>query len=82
MKLIRLVMSPAFILFFSCSKHDDPSNNDGSLSGQWVIHYYWDKKDETSDFAGYVFESNVSYQPGTSDFWPSTGSGRRPLTTD
>lgn len=56
MKMLRLVIALAFVSLFSCSKNDDPSNNNGSLSGQWVIHYYWDKKDETSDFAGYIFE--------------------------
>lgn len=44
-------------LISSCSKDStsDP-NNTTPPAGQWRIHYYWDEKDETSDFAGYTFE--------------------------
>ncbi|WP_336515016.1 hypothetical protein [Pollutibacter soli] len=57
LKIVRLVIALGFVSLLSCSKNDDPANgNNGSISGQWVIHYYWDEKNETSDFAGYVFE--------------------------
>ena len=41
----------------ACTKDDnnDPSNTTPP-AGQWRISYYWDEKDETSDFTGYTFE--------------------------
>ncbi|MGL6268643.1 MAG: hypothetical protein ACRC2O_12000 [Chitinophagaceae bacterium] len=45
----------------SCTKDSttDPSNTTPP-TGQWRIHYYWDEKDETADFSGYIFE----FKPG------------------
>ncbi len=56
MKVLRLItLLFTTVVLFSCSKDDKP-DSPGNLSGQWVIHYYWDEKNETSDFSGYVFE--------------------------
>ena len=58
-KIIPLVAAILIVLgFSSCSKDDsiaDPSNTTPP-TGQWRIHYYWDEKDETTDFSGYTFE--------------------------
>jgi hypothetical protein len=47
----------ALIAMNACSK-DDNGNPDQATppAGQWRISYYWDEKDETSDFSGYTFE--------------------------
>ncbi len=56
MRILRII-SPVILFAFciSCSKDDKP-DTPGAISGQWIIHYYWDEKEETADFAGYVFE--------------------------
>jgi len=46
------------ILFSSCSKDDEPSSGNADYSGTWKISFYFDKVDETSDFAGYNFSFN------------------------
>lgn len=41
----------------SCTKDSVSDPNDTTPpTGQWRIHYYWDEKDETSDFTGYTFD--------------------------
>lgn len=50
----------AILLFttslFSCTKtSDDATNNVDITNGTWRISYYWDEKDETSDFSAYYF---------------------------
>jgi hypothetical protein len=42
------------ITLFSCSnkKEDNPSIN--IKEGTWRVAYYWDQKDETTDFSGYA----------------------------
>jgi hypothetical protein len=45
------------LLFVSCSKKKDDTNTPGSINlkeGTWRVSFYWDTKDETSDFAGYA----------------------------
>jgi hypothetical protein len=71
-KTKSLNLLPALILaiFFtafqssSCSKKDDVIviNNTPAITGTYRISFYWDKKDETSDFAGYSFSFNSSGQ--------------------
>jgi hypothetical protein len=58
MKKTWIIAALAFIATtqFSCTKDDNSSDNPGNTSGSWRISYYWDEKDETSDFAGYTFE--------------------------
>ncbi len=50
----------ALLLFIavSCKRESVNGNNTVALSGTWRINYYWDQKDETSDFAGYNFMFN------------------------
>jgi hypothetical protein len=45
------------LIFNSCTKDNttDPTNTTPP-TGQWRIHYYWDEKDETSNFSGYTFD--------------------------
>ncbi len=50
-----------FLIFISfaissCSKEDNKNDASAPLSGKWFIQYYWDEKDETVDFSGYIFE--------------------------
>lgn len=41
----------------SCTKDSttDPTNTTPP-TGQWRIHYFWDEKDETTDFSEYTFD--------------------------
>ena len=55
MKPFLTIAAISTLLIFSCTK-DNNDTTTGSIPGQWQIHYYWDEKDETSDFAGYTFE--------------------------
>ena len=56
-KIIPLITLIVILLnIISCSKDNttDPTNTTPP-TGQWRIHYYWDDKDETTDFSGYNF---------------------------
>lgn len=65
-----LFSAGALMIYLTCSssgcKHDDnsavtPSNTTTTTpttTGKWKVSYYFDKKDETSDYSGYVFEFN------------------------
>jgi hypothetical protein len=60
--LVALVISIGIV---SCKKDDsnNPSVAGTITSGTWRVSYYYDKvKDETSDFAGYVFSFQSSGQ--------------------
>lgn len=55
-------MKTFLALFFlvavaSCSnkKEDTPSTLTSIKEGTWRVSYYWDQKDETSNFTGYAF---------------------------
>lgn len=78
---------PAIILFalstlFSCQKNDDSSNPGGGTNvtpaaGQWKVTFFFDKKDETANYTGYVFEfgSNGSLSASNgSQTWTGTWS--------
>jgi hypothetical protein len=53
-----LLIGTLFLSLFGCSNDDD--NNPPAPDGNWKVVYYWDEKDETSDFSSYsfVFNSN------------------------
>jgi hypothetical protein len=57
--ILALVMVTIFTTLqsSSCFKKDDADiiNNTPAITGTYRISFYWDKKDETSDFAGYNF---------------------------
>ncbi len=43
-------------LLFSCTKTSvDISNNVDLTNGTWRVSFYWDQKDETSNFSAYSF---------------------------
>jgi hypothetical protein len=69
MKNIKNFLLPLALFCFAltaCTKSDDgsSSSDDNSSSssntppaaGQWKITYFFDKKDETSNYSGYTFE--------------------------
>ncbi len=60
MKLARL-FSPVLvlILFTACSKNDDTGSTSNPPPGSWKVNFYWDEKDETTDFTGYSFVFNA-----------------------
>jgi hypothetical protein len=56
-KCISLVLIvTAFLGMISCTKDNSSPNNTTAPTGQWVVQFYWDEKDETTDFSGYSFE--------------------------
>jgi hypothetical protein len=59
-----LVIIFTMLLSSSCSKKDDVAviNSTPAITGSYRISFYWDKKDETSDFAGYNFSFNAGGQ--------------------
>jgi maltose-binding protein MalE len=54
----------ALLLFtvVSCKRESVNNNNTEALSGTWRINYYWDQKDETSNFSSYNFMFNSGGQ--------------------
>ena len=64
MKGIQFVFTAFAILllsaFASCSNSDDNSsggnNNQTPNAGTWKVSYFYDKKDETGNYAAYTFE--------------------------
>ena len=63
-RISALFISLLSILFiFSCSKDDN--NNSGTppavapvIPGNWMVHYYFDVTDKTSNYAAYTFTFN------------------------
>jgi hypothetical protein len=49
-------------VFISCtrSSSDTTAFDNAPTTGQWKVSYYFDEKDETSDFAGWVFTFNTN----------------------
>ena len=65
-KLILLNLFAVLLIEVSCDSNDDPADTQADVNaaelqstaqdGQWRITYYFDSdKEETSDYAGYVF---------------------------
>ncbi len=46
----------------ACKRESVNNNNTESLMGTWRITYYWDQKDETSNFTSYTFMFNSGGQ--------------------
>ena len=68
-KSFNLILALALVTLFttlqssSCSKSDDVAAiNNTSIAGTWRVSYYWDKKDETTNFNGYSFSFNAGGQ--------------------
>jgi hypothetical protein len=59
-----LVIIFTMLLSSSCSKKDDVAviNSTPAITGTYRISFYWDKKDETSNFSGYNFSFNSGGQ--------------------
>jgi hypothetical protein len=49
-------------VFTSCTRSsaDTTTIDNAATTGQWKVGYYWDEKDETSNFAGWVFTFNAN----------------------
>ena len=92
-KLIFLNLFAVMLLAVSCDSNDDPADTQADVNalelqstaqdGQWRITYYFDSdKEETSDYAGYVFtfgaDGTVTATNGTMEVagtWSVTDSG-------
>jgi hypothetical protein len=62
-RIAALFISLLSILFiFSCSKDDNNSTTPPAvapiLPGDWIVHYYFDVTDKTSNYAAYTFTFN------------------------
>lgn len=56
MKAHILVILLITTTLFSCTKkNDDPAADVDITTGTWRVSYYWDQKDETSNFSSYYF---------------------------
>ncbi len=91
-KTIFLSLFAVALLTVSCDSNDDPANTPADVNaaelqataqqGQWRITYYFDSdKEETSDYAGYVFtfggDGTISATNGTTEVtgtWSVTDS--------
>lgn len=57
MKKFLLISLISIAIFTSCNRSDDNAfSTTTPVTGRFKISYYWDKKDETSNFSGYTFE--------------------------
>lgn len=52
---ILVILLLAATLFSCTKKSDDPAPDVDITTGTWRISYYWDQKDETSNFSSYYF---------------------------
>ncbi len=52
---IMLIFALTLVLLTACSKGDDNNNVSNPPAGNWKVSYFWDEKDETSDFVGFSF---------------------------
>jgi len=59
--ILFAILSPLFF-FTSCtrSSSDNTTLDQVATTGQWKIAYYFDEKDETANFAGWVFTFNTN----------------------
>lgn len=91
-KLILLNLFAVLLVAVSCDSNDDPADTQADVNpaelrsaaqnGQWRITYYFDSdKEETSDYAGYVFtfgaDGTVTATNGTTEVtgtWSVTDS--------
>ena len=57
--ILIAVLTPLFF-FTSCSRSSSDTNtlDQVATTGQWKVAYYFDEKDETANFAGWVFTFN------------------------
>ena len=53
-----IICAVLLISFVSCQREAINDSNSNVISGTWRINYYWDQKDETSDYAAYYFMFN------------------------
>lgn len=62
MKRKYLLYAVLVTLFTACTRNSDslvtPNSSVAAAAGQWKVVFYWDKKDETSNFAGWA----ISFQ--------------------
>jgi hypothetical protein len=53
-KIVALALFAVLLVSCTREKGTDASNNTDLKNGTWRINYYWDQKDETSNFSGYI----------------------------
>jgi hypothetical protein len=61
MKLLKIMVAIMITgTLASCSRSSDDLANPTTIStdGSWKVSFYWDKKDETSNFSGWSFAFN------------------------
>lgn len=59
LKFLTLSLLSSTLFLFACGKNNDDNTPGGSnppAAGIWKITYFFDKKDETANYAGYTFE--------------------------
>lgn len=77
MKAILFTLILCSSLLTACQKQNDNNTTNVDLTaGTWRVSYYWDEKDETSDFASYnfMFLSNGTFMAHTSSGAAITGT--------
>ncbi|MBY0476293.1 MAG: hypothetical protein K2Q24_01490 [Chitinophagaceae bacterium] len=77
MKAILYTLILCSSLLTACQKQNDNNTTNVDLTaGTWRVSYYWDEKDETSDFASYnfMFLSNGTFMAHTSSGAAITGT--------
>jgi hypothetical protein len=54
MRYVAILLSLLLSLSCSSKKESNTTTNINLKDGTWRVSYYWDQKDETSNFAGYA----------------------------
>ena len=58
-KFLKLCVVLVMVSITACTRNDDDLS---PAAGDWKVNFYWDKKDETSDFNGWTLRLNSGGQ--------------------